>query len=203
MKKLLALVFLLILSCDAIAHAVFNFNGANSKLNAANNPMIILPGDSNYARIPASFLIPGYQVVNWGENALNSRNLTTGLMSVIWTKVPAVCVPMIGTNDAYGYGHLPEIQPDYSKLNIGAMIYILKGRCGRVILLSPLPTRDRVNVTPWVNASQAAAADMNVQFVMLTEAMFPPSSFADDVHLNAAGYATLQQAIIDAINTPV
>ena len=199
MRKFLAVIFLLGFANLAYAHGVFDFNTANSRLNSTANPMVVLIGDSNVYRAPSTFSVPGYNLVKWAVNGINSKDIVRGLPLIAWVKTPAICAVIDGTNDAYGQNNAPEIQPSYYKINLKMAVLMLKARCDRVILFSPPPTRDRVNISAWVTAAQEAAAEMDVQYFPLTETMFPPSAFGDDVHFNASGYAILQQAMIDAI----
>ncbi|MHC2251475.1 lysophospholipase L1-like esterase [Bradyrhizobium embrapense] len=152
-------------------------------LSGLDRPIVFM-GDSitEMARLPET--INGRPVVNAGIGGATVDDFDAIALSLLDDRKPALIVIELGTNNGAG-----TIRARYRSL-----LRKLKGTSATLLA---------IGVTPQPEASEknseieAAAASEGVRFMAID--VPPGSTFPNDVHLNAAGYAAWTPAISTAI----
>lgn len=205
MKKLIVSLFIsLFLATVAQAQPhPWGHVAAGNKLTAATSPVIAFIGDSITSQMPTT-AFPGYNKVLMGQPGSNTTEILTGLGLMTWTKVPAICVYMGGTNDVR-----PSDPTDASitESNVGDSLALLKTKCTRVIILGIPPNELGYDDTAHQAAVESAAAAEAVQYVDLRP-YFPDNTGApykftsDGIHFTNTftSYGVMNTLVLFAIN---
>ncbi len=166
------------------------------------DPIIIL-GDSltEASTLPRSFC--GHLVVNAGLNgASTASDLGTWLLEPLDGKRAAAIIVALGTNDALLGRSAKSFEADYS-----ALLTELAKSSGHLVVLGIPAIEIRGNVTTEIVAGAtsridgfnaalpALAARVGASFVPLPP--MPTPHTIDGVHLDAAGYAVWDQAVLN------
>ncbi len=175
-------------------------------LSRSDSPVVIL-GDSISEASTLPRTLCGHPIVNAGLNGASTESdLGAWLIDALDGRQAAAIVVSLGTNDA-----LDGRSPQQFQSNYGALLDQLKGSTPHLFALAvpPIEVLGRVTAERQTNAMAginaynsglpALAETHRASFIALPS--MPKPHTIDGVHLNAAGYAMWEQAILQKAST--
>jgi lysophospholipase L1-like esterase len=174
-------------------------------LSRVDSPIVVL-GDSISEASTLPRMLCGHPIVNAGLNgASTASDLGSWLIEVLNGKQAAAIVVSLGTNDALGGRSAQQFQASYS-----ALLTQLAKQAPRLFVLAipPIEVLGRVTVELQkevigriddLNSSLPGLAQKNGATLIALPSMPTPHTI-DGVHLNGAGYAVWEKAILEKVS---
>ncbi|MEM8614783.1 MAG: GDSL-type esterase/lipase family protein [Cyanobacteria bacterium P01_H01_bin.105] len=186
-----------------------------------DNQRVIIFGDSRAADWPTPN-IPGYEFINRGVAGQTSAQTSQRFDFHLSNLEPDIVVIQVGVNDLKAIPLMPDernVIIDLCRANIRQMVEDSKALGANVIITTILPVgevsfaRQPVwsddigqaiyEVNGYIDSLQSDQVIVFDGFSAIAneQGMLPEDYRTDELHLNAQGYATLNQAFVEFVNT--